>query len=363
MYSEDPRIDKFVDNEMSEQERIQFIQEMELNNDLKKSVLFKQFIIEGIQSEGEEELKEYIRTRVQDESEESQTNLWLYAVATVTVVLVSYFVIVQYIKTGSLKEATEILALNHQPSAKHKSKRNVTSNYKAPTIYADSIAIYNDSTNLLTNNDGNGYAITDEISASENDIEEVAADKSIDNLSTEKSAAIPLAQPKSNSNNWSLSNDNSHIVRNIVLVPIKLDGSLTSNWDDQTSTIENSTKKAKLKVMKEPSKKEDKDIAKAADTLVNEVSKVRNAVSISKINLIFTDNKLPKQAIETNSSKGIFTIILSNFSSDNPLVYQLNNKYYLELGPKTIYAIPVVSSKVENPKPITDKAILKAIQN
>ena len=123
MNSEDPRIDQFIDNEMSEKERLDFIQEMENDAELKSSVLFKQFVIEGIKSEGDEELKEYIRSRVQDESEENQTNLWLYAVATVTVVLISYFFIIQYIKTGSLKEATEILALNKQSNIESKEKQ------------------------------------------------------------------------------------------------------------------------------------------------------------------------------------------------------------------------------------------------
>ena len=149
MNSEDPRIELFIDNKMSEDERMLFLQEMENDAELKNTVLFKQFIIEGIKSEGDEELKEYIKSRVQDESEENQTNLWLYAVATVTVVLVSYFFIIQYIKTGSLQEATEILALNKQSNSGSKSKQNYSPNYIPPTIQADSTTFYADSSLAL----------------------------------------------------------------------------------------------------------------------------------------------------------------------------------------------------------------------
>ena len=97
MNIEDPRIQLYIDNEMSEFEKIEFEREMVSFPEIQEYINFKKFIIEGIQSEGDEELKEYIRTRVQDEGSENQTNLWLYAVATVTVVLVSYFFIIQYI--------------------------------------------------------------------------------------------------------------------------------------------------------------------------------------------------------------------------------------------------------------------------
>lgn len=103
MNIEDPRIQQYIDNEMSELERTTFEKELESFPEIQEYIAFKKFIIEGIQSEGDEELKEYIRTRVQDEGSENQTNLWLYAVATVTVVLVSYFFIIQYIKPEASK--------------------------------------------------------------------------------------------------------------------------------------------------------------------------------------------------------------------------------------------------------------------
>ena len=48
MNSEDPRIDLFIDNEMSEDERLLFLQEMENDAELKSKVLFKQFIIDEL---------------------------------------------------------------------------------------------------------------------------------------------------------------------------------------------------------------------------------------------------------------------------------------------------------------------------
>lgn len=361
MNSEDPRIDLFIDNEMSEDERMLFLQEMENDAELKSTVLFKQFIIEGIKSEGDEELKEYIRSRVQDESEENQTNLWLYAVATVSVVLVSYFFIVQYIKTGSIKEATEILALNKQSNIESKGKEKYNQEaYLAPIVVDDSTAIYADSSLALLDETN----LSDDVTNSqESDIgsSPTISDSKGNTAESEKSMAPDISN--GNAYQWSFGDDSKY-VKNVVLVPIKLTEALAAN----ESSMEKQPMIAKAKIAANyKSKKEASNTEPAMSVQSDSVTVVENkpksVTNVSKFSVVFIDTKSPKQSIEVSDKKGSYTIILSNFSSENPLIYQLNGKYYIELGPKTIYSIPLSSTKIDSPKPIIDKAIIKAIQN
>jgi len=359
MNSEDPRIELFIDNKMSEDERMLFLKEMENDAELKNTVLFKQFIIEGIKSEGDEELKEYIKSRVQDESEENQTNLWLYAVATVTVVLVSYFFIIQYIKTGSLQEATEILALNKQSNSGSKSKQNYSPNYIPPTIQADSTTFDADSSLALLD-ENTPLDVDANLEESDKGASPTMSDSKGNTAEKDKSMAPDI----SNVPTYQLTlGDDSRFVKNVVLVPIKL----TEAADNELS-MEKQPTIARAKIAANyKSKKEainnDQASAVLYDSITATESKPKSVANISKFSVVFIDAKTPKQSIEISDKKGSYTIILSNFSSENPLIYQLKGKYYIELGPKVIYSIPLSSSKFDSPKPITDKAIIKAIQN
>ena len=361
MNSEDPRIDLFIDNEMSEDERILFLQEMENDAELKSNVLFKQFIIEGIKSEGDEELKEYIRSRVQDESEENQTNLWLYAVATVSVVLVSYFFIVQYIKTGSIKEATEILALNKESNTESKEQQKYNQEaYVAPIIVDDSTAIYADSTLAVIDESKQSDDVTN---LQESDIAAAPtmSDSKGNTAESEKSMTPDISNGPTYQ--WTYADD-SRFVKTVVLVPIKLTEAVAANESmmDKQPMIARTKIAANYKSKKEASSNEPATSAQYDSVTVVE-NKSKSVTNVSKFSVVFIDTKTPKQSIEVSDKKGSYTIILSNFSSENPLIYQLNGKYYIEVGPKTIYSIPLSSSKFDSPKPITDKAIIKAIQN
>jgi hypothetical protein len=328
---------------------------------LKSTVLFKQFIIEGIRSEGDEELKEYIRSRVQDESEENQTNLWLYAVATVSVVLVSYFFISQYIKTGSIKEATEILALDKQSNIESKEKQKYNQEaYLAPIIVDDSTAFYADSTLALIDESKQSDDATN-LQESKVDLAPSMNDSKGD--FEEPDNSIAAKTPKNGTYQWSFGDDSKY-VKNVVLVPIKLTETVAANESmmDKQPMIARTKIAANYKSKKEASSNE-QAMAVQLDSVSIADSKPKSVASISKFSVVFIDTKTPKQSIEISEKKGSFTIVLSNFSSENPLIYQLNGKYYIELGPKTIFSIPLYSVKIESPKPITDKAIIKAIQN
>lgn len=353
MNIEDPRIQQYIDNEMSELERTTFEKELESFLEIQEYIAFKKFIIEGIQSEGDEELKEYIRTRVQDEGSENQTNLWLYAVATVTVVLVSYFFIIQYIKTGSIKEASKVLVLNEPSLQKEKYKTNKPSYVPNSLQFDSSVAVY-DSTSAV-------------IAMNENDVVELDDPGKGEAMSPEAPSVAYQWDFGDSRKDLNL-NKEDNIVHHSNLVPIKLVlNTMTANDDIEEkmpAAVGKMSRKVELKSKTETSFR-DKSVA-IQDTFA--LSNYQNTESkkpnlIRKFSLYFIQNTTDKPTLEVVYKDGTAILKLLNLDSENPLVYFINDKYYLELGSKMIYFIPQNNSKLVLPKPITDKALIKAIQN
>lgn len=353
MNIEDPRIQQYIDNEMSELERTTFEKELESFPEIQEYIAFKKFIIEGIQSEGDEELKEYIRTRVQDEGSENQTNLWLYAVATVTVVLVSYFFIIQYIKTGSIKEASKVLVLNEPSLQKEKYKTNKPSYVPNSLQFDSSVAVY-DSTSAV-------------IAMNENDAIELDVPEKGEAMSPEAPSVAYQWDFGDSRKDLNL-NKEDNIVHQSNLVPIKLAMNTMAASEDfeekMPATVGKMSRKVELKSKTETSFK-DKSIS-VQDTVSssnNHNTESKKHTPIRKFSLYFIQNTSDKPTLEVVYKDGTAILKLLNLDSENPLVYFINDKYYLELGSKMIYFIPQNNTKLILPKPITDKALIKAIQN
>jgi len=351
MNIEDPRIQLYIDNEMSELERTTFEKELESFPEIQEYIAFKKFIIEGIQSEGDEELKEYIRTRVEDEGSENQTNLWLYAVATVTVVLVSYFFIIQYIKTGSIQEASKVLVLNEPSLQKEKYKTNKPSYVPNSLQFDSSIAVY-DSTSAV-------------IAMNENDAIDLDVPGKDEEMSPEPPSVAYQWDYGDSRKDLNL-NKEDNIVHQSNLVPIKLAmNTMTADQEEKMpAAMGKTSRNLDLKSKKETSFR-DKS-APAQDTLAlsnNHNTEIKKPTQIRKFSLYFIQNTTDKPTLEVAYKDGNAILKLLNLDSENPLVYLINDKYYLELGSKMIYFIPQNNTKLILPKPITDKALIKAIQN
>ncbi len=355
MNIEDPRIQLYIDNELSEQEKLDLESQLLSYPEIQEYIAFKRFIIEGIQSEGDEELKEYIRTRVQDEGSENQTNLWLYAVATVTLVLVSYFFIIQYIKTGSIKEASKVLVLNEPTSPKEKQSR-----YKLEEVPNTAQL----DTNIFAVDSSNNLALNDFPSTGSANPQQEEKAMSADEPSTVYSWDFGDSRK-----DLSLDREET-IVHQSNLVPIKLAVNTPSENDDQLEKpVPAQLGKISRSAIESKSKKEisrDK-VSVLQDSIsisANSLSEVKKAnLQIRKFTLYFIQNTSGKPTIDVNYKDGSAILKLINIDSENPLVYFINDKYYLELGPKLIYFIPQNNTKLITPKPITDKALIKAIQN
>jgi hypothetical protein len=355
MNIEDPRIQQYIDNELSDSEKASFESELNSFPEIKEYIEFKKYIIEGIRSEGDEELKEYIRSRVQDESSENQTNLWLYAVASVTLVLVSYFFIIQYFKTGSIKEASKVLVLN-EPIFSKQSKIPYKSGL--PPV-ADSTYYNVDSTIAMNEN----QATDEEIQMGDADMPSMGysvPSVSYENVSPETSVG-----------------QGDIFVHSSTLIPIKIASPESKIGRIESSSSadfeERANDKMTLSKKKMPpaasispnNRKENADTAVLLDAEITSLVGVKAKIkkTTEKVSLIFVQNKTENTTIDVTVKNDILVLKISNLDSDNPLIYSINDKLYLELGPKSIFTIPQNTAKLINPKPITDKAILKAIQD
>ena len=86
----DPRIEAYLNGELSEADMRAVEQEAQQTPEIWEHIRFQQFMIEGIRREGEAELKDFIANRITEEeqNETTKTGLWWSIAATLVVLLV-----------------------------------------------------------------------------------------------------------------------------------------------------------------------------------------------------------------------------------------------------------------------------------
>lgn len=112
----DPKIDAYLNGELSESERIAFEREAQQDTSLWEHIRFQQFMIEGIRKEGAAELKDFIANRITEEeqNETTRSGLWWSIAATLVVLLVG--LVINY-KSASRTMESKTMAKNEEPSA------------------------------------------------------------------------------------------------------------------------------------------------------------------------------------------------------------------------------------------------------
>jgi hypothetical protein len=360
MSNEFERIIAYLDHEMSSVEREQFETELASNSALKEEVEFYRNLVAGIESEGQEELKEYIRSRVSEESTETETNLWVYAAATVTILMVGYVAIYQYTKTGSFQPAKDFISLSKKSGEKAKfwkKSTNKNTNSDTTTSYyseadssipaviaenqifpADALEMkVNDNLEVGVEYDGvsTGSAITNE----DNTREPASAAPEV--ASTQKSADVRMKKSSSDASfskektkaelpsSTSLNSGEVHFVRKISLVSVQLNSGSNESSNTYNPNLNQQSQRFVLNFFEQ-----------------DNGSKTR----ISSLKIF--------------KSKSAIYLDLYNLSGENPLIYHVDADYYLEVGPNQIYKLPaVIPSDIANPSPIKNKQIIKLIQD
>lgn len=399
------RILAYLDHEMTEEDRLNFETEIETNPELKSEIEFYRTLVAGIESEGQEELKEYIRSRVNEESTETKTNLWVYAAATVTILMVGYVAIYQYTKTGSLQPAKDFISLSKESGEKVKFwKKNRTPNSSTETINSDTLYMYT--------LDSSGNPVDSENTTNENAIADVGdeasgmTDISSVNIDDRDRTDILEDDNKFSSGRKSSADagyrgldkiENSGITGEEQIAPkpavsvspnIKKSNDLSTNKYKTKEKIASSSVKSKVATSDNLNEQATSDVAtsKIDPNSIHFIRKVSlvpvqlgSNTNVSENTLYATDKKLKftvsffewdngsklrSSSLKIYKNKGSIYIDLYNLSGENPLIYHIENEYFLELGPNQIYKVPnVIPSDISNPTPIKNKQIIKLIQD
>ncbi len=380
----DERIIRYYDQEMSAAEVEQFMQEITTDAQLKQEFEFYGTVIEGIRDEGAIELKEYIKEHLQTDELSSQSNLWMYAAASVTLLLLSYFAIYSYLETGNIQEAAEIITLKDEKSDKFKFwKRNKN---KTAIQNLDTTSIYKDSLLALEQKRNSDSSVLLAMEIVEED-----DDKITENYSAEMAPAPENPLPR------------AILITQVSVIPIKLMSTevvAESSLDMGTQTRQmnkvqgvqmgkernkadelqvNGAERLKSKSTTAVTTKKTSDSypATAEFEKKTDTAQLKKSIAMPKSKptrfklMHFEDEKGKPHAIVTKSGNEMIVSIY-NIWGENPLVFEINQEFYLDLGtsenntakePSRIWKLPISSGNYENIDWVTNKRIIEQIRN
>ena len=373
----DERIIRYYDHEMSETEVKDFLAVLEGNSELKSQWEFYGNIIEGIKSEGALELKEYIKEHVKTEEIEQQSNLWMYAAASVAFLLLSYFAIYSYLETGNIKEAAEIITLKDEKSDKFKFWKKNKAKY--PLTVEDSALYYQDSILALeiARNESDSFAF-DEMASAETSAD-LAMYEDEDKLGPEE-GNIP-----SESNASAARRDEFVVLTQVNVIPIKLSAPISANLKDVSESETVGGINTRLsKSRNSPTKKEsgkapavsdaEMKITESKPVLDSVTIKLKSKPNISrfKIQHYEDENGTAHVELKNGSVPTEVQLILFNIWGDNPLIFEIDGVYYLDLGQNGpwmskggsgIWKIPDNKGNYGKIEWVKNKAIIEQIRN
>lgn len=109
----DPRIDAYLNGELSETDRIAFEAEAKQLSATWEHIQFQQFMIEGIRKEGATELKDFIANRITEDEQNVRTSAGLWWSIAATLVVLAVGLVINYKKTSETPES-KVFTKNEQ---------------------------------------------------------------------------------------------------------------------------------------------------------------------------------------------------------------------------------------------------------
>lgn len=360
------QIIEYLEGNLSKSEAIAFEAKIAADEELKNDVeLFKK-VIQGIENEGAEELKEYLQKRLNEPEIRTNSRAWMYAAASVSILLLGYVAIFKYTQTGSIQKTTDYITLKDKSMNRLKfwkksnqsdaSESSIIKEKRSP--YLDSIKMLEEAELIAVNKDKD-YIISPE--------EEPVSESLID----EKN--IPVQNLTSNrlSNDESMDTDTvifyETLIASINVKPInlKLESSslvkeiereaieqttnsvLSSKVQKESKVRASSVEKNKLKETNSPTK----------DVLDKTKKSDFNKIESVTIDLFKTDEN-KQMIIETWGPK--LKLKLINISGENPLIYRIDNYYYLQIQ-RDIYQLKGFNNMNVSPEVIKDENLKRTI--
>ena len=371
MKRNDPRIEQYFNFELTPEEEKAFLEEAKESPEVWEHIQFMQWMVEGIQEEGKDELKTFIANRIAEEKEESSGKFWYAAAAVVVTLVVSTIIAWPYLQQSKMSEiavssnneqiaADSTIAMNEEGNAEaQKSEDSYSKVDSAVALYAEPQLSSDD--DMVASN--NGVEYKDE--AAPADVN-VAAESNLNALpENDDKNAKPLPAQVGRAENQKLSAEVITMKgvksKSTAKAPsfasglgnstLKLDGQTITSY--QVAVIEKHGTSAFLN---------------AADSINYNNDPYRNHYPL-KIQVVLLrgvkanpKNNRPSYQIIWNAITQQTDLYLQDFGDQSCLVYRLDSRnLYLEIQ-GTYYALNLKEG-IQEPKKITDPAIIKALQN
>jgi hypothetical protein len=358
----DPRIEAYLNQEISEADAQAFEQEAQAIPEVWDHIQFQQFMIQGIREEGAAELKDFIANRITEEVEDDFTsrNIWWSVAATLIILAVGLGVTYKFQWLDG--DAKTVVAKNDVNQGAEKSALQ-----KLEPQLSESKSAAGD------NAFGADSFLMPEIIADN----EESSDAMVEAPMNEDVYASPLKTDKRSDMGRQMDglDYNNEIgavnVAPFVVSAIEINNSPLSRVTSAgTDSKPNAKRKAKSSIL--------------SDTIESYAGKSRVAQneegddisSNSKPAFKKAKSEAPKQFLITLSEQtgitkpqvfmggqanGKINLTLWNVGTSDILIFHLGDEYYLQLG-NDFYYLPLIPGSTANLKPVADRTILEKLK-
>jgi hypothetical protein len=330
----DPRIESYLNQEMSEVDAQNFEREAKENPEVWDHIQLQQFMIQGIREEGAAELKDFIANRITEEVEDDFTsrNIWWSVAATLIILALGLGVTYKFQWLDG--EAKSVVAKNDVNQGAEKSALQKLE----PQL--------NESKSLL----GNKVFGTDTFLMPEiiTDNEE-SSDAMVEAPMNEDVYASPLKDDKRSDMGRQMDGlDKNKEIGNVNIAPFMVSAiELKSNPRSTVAVAENKAENSK------PNAKRKMESSILSDTI--------EGTKQFLITLSEQSGITKPRVFVGGQADGKINLTLINAGTSDILIFHLGDEYYLQLG-NDFYYLPLIAGSTANLKPVADRAILEKLK-
>jgi hypothetical protein len=330
----DPRIESYLNQEMSEVDAQNFEREAKENPEVWDHIQLQQFMIQGIREEGAAELKDFIANRITEEVEDDFTsrNIWWSVAATLIILALGLGVTYKFQWLDG--EAKSVVAKNDVNQGAEKSALQKLE----PQL--------NESKSLL----GNKVFGTDTFLMPEiiTDNEE-SSDAMVEAPMNEDVYASPLKDDKRSDMGRQMDGlDKNKEIGNVNIAPFMVSAiELKSNPRFTVAVAENKAENSK------PNAKRKMESSILSDTI--------EGTKQFLITLSEQSGITKPRVFVGGQADGKINLTLINAGTSDILIFHLGDEYYLQLG-NDFYYLPLIAGSTANLKPVADRAILEKLK-
>ena len=363
----DPRIEAYLNQEMSEGDAQAFEQEAQAIPEVWEHIRFQQFMIQGIRDEGAAELKDFIANRMTEEVENDFTskNIWWSVAATAIILAVGLGVTYKFHWLGD--ESKNAVAKNDGNQGAEKSALQKLEPQLSESKSAEGNNAFGADTFLMP-----------EIIADN----EESSDAMVEAPMNEDVYASPLNDDKRSDMGRQMNElDYKKEIGSVNVAPFLVSAIEINSIPGSKVAVA----KSKVSASK-PNAQRKTETSILSDTIMGYADKSRVAQTTDGEGISSNSNssrdlkkaklETPKQFLITLSEQsgitkpqvfmggqadGKINLTLWNAGTSDILIFHLRDEYYLQLG-NDFYYLPLIPGSTANLKPVADRAILEKLK-